>query len=88
MASFGGSAVVTGGVGASVFLVYTINFGVHKTEFDSSCPGKSSTSPSSLHSNSQLVNGVQTYFPYLTPILILLRIRSIEKIMIEYRCEN
>ena len=70
MASFGGSAVVTGGVGASVFLVHTINFGAHKTEFDSSCPGKSSTSPSSLHSNSRLV------------ILILLRIRSIEKIKI------
>jgi len=59
MASFGGSAVVTGGVGGSIFLVCTINFGAHKSDFDSSCPGKSSTWPSSLHSNSRLVNGVQ-----------------------------
>ena len=43
MSSFGSSAVVMSGVGGSVFLVYMINFGAHKSEFDSSCHGKSST---------------------------------------------
>mmetsp|Transcript_22117 Transcript_22117/g.39448 ORF Transcript_22117/g.39448 Transcript_22117/m.39448 type:complete len:798 (+) Transcript_22117:530-2923(+) len=45
MASFGGSAVVTGGINGGIFLAHTINFGEDKSEFN--------------HSNSRFVNGVQ-----------------------------
>jgi len=57
MASFGGSAVVTGGIDGSIFLAHTINFGADKTESDFNCNSTSSSSP--LHSDSRLVNGIQ-----------------------------
>lgn len=58
MASFGGSAVVTGGIDGSVFLAHTINFGSDKSEFDFNCRS-TATCTSQLHSHSRLVNGVQ-----------------------------
>ncbi|KAL9187155.1 hypothetical protein ACHAXT_010875 [Thalassiosira profunda] len=59
MASFGGSAVVTGGIDGSVFLAHTINFGADKSEIEFHCPSKDSTCTSPLHSKSRLINGVQ-----------------------------
>ena len=61
MASFGGSAVVTGGIDGSVFLAHTLNFGGDKRDYESSCltSPNSATCHSPLHSDSRLVNGVQ-----------------------------
>lgn len=57
MASFGGSAVVTGGIDGSVFLAHTINFGS-----DKSLRCKASSCRSPLHSEARLVNGVQLHW--------------------------
>jgi WD40 repeat protein len=58
MATFGSTAVVTGGVDGTVFLAHTVHFGADRSEFVSSCSSRSSCA-SPLHSKSSMVNGVK-----------------------------
>ncbi|KAL7552165.1 hypothetical protein ACHAWF_015388 [Thalassiosira exigua] len=63
MASFGGSAVVTGGIDGSVFLAYNINFGgADEGGHESTCSSRNSTCLSPLHSNLRSVNGAQLHW--------------------------
>ena len=59
MASFGPTAVVTGGVDGSIFLAHTIHFGADRNEFESTCAAaKTSACSSPLHDRNSLVGGV------------------------------
>ena len=61
MATFGSTAIVTGGVDGSVFLAHTIHFGEDNSDFESNCSSRPSCS-SLLHSKSSLINGVKLHW--------------------------
>ena len=58
MASFGSTAIVTGGVDGSVFLAHTIHLGAGESNYESKCSSTSSCA-SPLHSKTNLINGVK-----------------------------
>jgi WD40 repeat protein len=58
VATFGSTAVVTGGVDGSVFLAHTVHFGAENSEHESNCSSRPSCA-SPLHSKSSLINGVK-----------------------------